>query len=271
MEKDQNVRLLLEYDGSCFGGWQRVGNGKKPSIQGTLEQVLEKELGKSGIRVIGSGRTDAGVHALGQVANVHLPYSVWCKKTPGEWRTYWNGCLPEGLRIRLAEEADRAFHSRYDAVRKTYCYVFDVREVPSVFAGKYAYWIGNRAFAGTGMSGMREWDREAVQQASVWLTGEHDFSAFSSRMEPGRKTVRTITRIEWKDWRQVGGEFLIFEVEGNGFLYHMVRILAGTLYEIGTRSRKPECILEAFRSGRRQDAGVTLPGYGLFLKEVGYY
>ena len=277
MGKNQNVRFLLEYDGSCFGGWQRVDNGKKPSIQGTLEQVLKKSLTEvSGgqkelyrqekIQVIGSGRTDAGVHALRQVANVHLPLPVWQEKTPEEWRSYWNDRLPAGLRIRMAEEAPPMFHSRYDAVSKVYGYVFDIREVPSAFAGKYAYWIGDGEVGGKAGG----WNWEAVQRASMLLTGEHDFSAFSSNMEPGRGTVRTITRLEWKTLRQRGGEFFIFVVEGNGFLYHMVRILAGTLYEVGAGRRKPESILEAFRSGKRQDAGLTLPGYGLFLKEVSY-
>lgn len=259
MEKQQNICLLISYDGSRFGGWQRVENGKKPSIQGTLEQVI-------GEKLTGSGRTDAGVHAWGQTANVRIPASLWSGNSPEGWREEWNRQLPEGLRIREIREVAPDFHSRYDSIGKTYWYLFDVGEVPTVFAGKYAYPLV------TMMPGS-EWNMKAIREASEMLLGEHDFSAFASKMEPGRGTVRRIDSLEWEYVKHPlcrRGNLLAMKVTGNGFLYHMVRILAGTLVEVGMGKRTPESVRLALESGSRPDAGMTLPGLGLVLYEVHY-
>jgi len=209
----------------------------------------------------GSGRTDAGVHAWGQTANIRIPASVWSGNTPEGWREEWNMVLPEGLRIREIREVPSDFHSRYDAIGKTYWYLFDVGEVSSVFARKYAYPLAT------------DLDMKAIQTASELLLGEHDFSAFASRMEPGRGTVRRITGLEWEYVKHPlcrQGNLLAMKVTGNGFLYHMVRILAGTLIEVGVGKRTPESVRRALESGSRPEAGVTLPGQGLLLYEVQY-
>lgn len=249
----QNIRLTVAYDGGYFCGWQRVTNAKKPSVQGTLEQALSSCFGAP-VKLAGSGRTDAGVHAWGQTANGFVPKALWKKKTESGWRAVWNALLPEGVRIREVSEAPDGFHSRYDAVGKTYCYLFDTGEAPSVFRRRYVYPCGVRP------------DPEAMRAAARALLGEHDFSAFSSGMEEGRGTVRRIDRLDFTE--QPG--LLRMEVSGNGFLYHMVRILAGTLYEVGIGERNPESIAAALQSGIRQDAGRMLPGNGLVLMRVWY-
>lgn len=265
----QNIRLLLSYDGGSFGGWQKVQNGKKPTVQGTLEELLGGCF-RENLTVTGSGRTDAGVHAYGQVANVHVPAEIWRRQTPEEWRDVWNEKLPSFLRVRSVEEAPADFHSRYSAVGKTYAYLVDEREVPSVFTRKYAYACGKKL------------DLAAMEQAAEYLLGEHDFSAFASKMESGRGTVRRLDSISfkrepaeagrWGGWQNgVGRDGLLhMEFSGNGFLYHMVRIMAGTLLEAGLGERTPASVKKALMSGDRQDAGVMLPGQGLILLEVRY-
>lgn len=260
-KKLQNIKLTVAYDGSCFGGWQRVNNGRKPSVQAALEQVI-------GAPVIGSGRTDAGVHAWGQVANVHLPEEVWQQHTPEEWRLLWNAGLPEGLRIRRVETVTAGFHSRYDAIGKTYCYTFDLREVPGVFRRKYVWAPGASMNVERDEQGIIRLDLAAMERAAGYLLGEHDFAAFASKMEPGRGTVRRIDRLEMIREEQQG--LLRMEVAGNGFLYHMVRILAGTLLEVGTSRRTPESVRQALESRVRAEAGVQLPPEGLMLVEVRY-
>lgn len=280
-KKWQNIKLTLSYDGSCFGGWQRVQNGKKPSIQATLEQVIGAEFPSvEELQVIGSGRTDAGVHAWGQVANVHVPVEEWRVRTPMEWRDRWNDRLPEGLRIRQVEEAPADFHSRYDAVGKTYCYTFDLREKPGVFRRKYVWAPDDSTKVERSLNGRIRLDLAAMKQAAGYLLGEHDFTAFASKMEPGRGTVRRIDRLEFI-WESTGKksdqemQLLRMEVSGNGFLYHMVRILAGTLWEVGIGKRTPESVRQALgdgagEPGKRSDTGVLLPPEGLLLLEVHY-
>ena len=266
-KKWQNIKFILAYDGSCFGGWQRVQNGKKPSIQATLEQMISGSFpGAGNLQVIGSGRTDAGVHAWGQVANARVPKEEWQKQSAEEWRDYWNGKLPEGLRIREIEEVPLNFHSRYDAVGKTYCYTFDLRSPARVFRRKYAW--------ATDESRICDLDLNAMGKAATYLLGEHDFVAFASKMEPGRGTVRCIERLEFipEELDANGNPTLLrMEVSGNGFLYHMVRILAGTLWEVGIGKRTPESVREALEGpGRREETGVLLPPEGLMLLEVRY-
>lgn len=251
--RGQNICLAVAYDGGGFCGWQRVENAKKPSIQGTLEGVLSESFGRA-VRLSGAGRTDAGVHALGQVANAFVPCGLWREHGLDWWLREWNSRLPGEVRIQSVREVRAGFHSRYSAVGKQYCYLFDTREVPSVFLRRYAFACGGSL------------DVEAMRRAAAFLLGEHDFTAFASVMEEGRGTVRRIDRLEFITRPGV----LRLEVSGNGFLYHMVRILAGTLYEVGIGEREPESILQAEKSGNRQDAGRMLPGQGLFLEEVFY-
>ena len=252
--KKQNIKMVISYDGSRYLGWQRLGgNQKTQSIQGYIEDTLEDIAGYS-VAIIGSGRTDAGVHALGQVANFYVPSSFFLSHTLEELQQMCNERLPEDIRILSVEEVPKDFHSRYSATRKTYEYHVDTREVPVVFTRKYALWES------------KQLDLEVMRECSRLFVGKHDFKAFSTQSKAEKDTVRTIFdfSIEQKDHE------LIFSVCGDGFLYNMVRILVGTLLEVGRGERSRQQVAEALRTGDRQLAGYTVSSVGLFLKEVYY-
>lgn len=247
----RNIRLLLQYDGSRYDGWQKQGNTDK-TIQGKLEQVLEKMCG-SPVEVHGSGRTDAGVHALGQTANFHLPPDspVW---KPEEVKEYLNQYLPEDIAVLKAETAPDRFHSRLNAVSKTYLYRIETAPKKDVFDRKYVCGLG------------RSLDVAAMREAADRLLGTHDFRGFCSLKKFKKSTVRTITAIDI--CRQ--GTVIELSFTGNGFLYNMVRILTGTLIEAGLHERNADSVEAALKSKDRADAGYTAPAEGLFLKEVRY-
>ena len=252
--KKHNIKMVISYDGSRYLGWQRLGGKQKTqSIQGFIEDILEDIAGYS-IAITGSGRTDAGVHALGQVANFHVPSSFFLSHTLEELQQQCNERLPEDIRICSVEEVPECFHSRYSATKKTYEYHVDTREVPVVFTRKYALWEPKAL----NLSAMRECSRLFV--------GKHDFKAFSTQRQAEKDTVRTIFDffIEQRE------EELIFSVCGDGFLYNMVRILVGTLLEVGRGERTRQQVAEALHTGDRQLAGYTVSSVGLFLKEVVY-
>jgi len=246
----KNIKLVLEYDGSRYDGWQKQGNTDN-TIQGKLETILLKWTGEN-IEIHGSGRTDAGVHARGQVANFHVDSKI-CPdaKTAME---YLNRYLPEDIRILEAEEAEDRFHSRLWATRKTYAYVVDTGEKKSVFERKYVYGLGEKV------------NIEAMRKAAELLVGEHDFKSFCSNKKMKKSTVRRLDSIEIKE----DGTKIVLEYTGNGFLYNMVRILTGTLLEVGMGKRKPEQMTEILLAENREAAGMTAPPEGLFLMSVEY-
>lgn len=246
----RNIKLLLEYDGGRYDGWKRLG--KKSSgvtIQGKLEEVLQKMTGEP-IEVIGSGRTDAGVHARGQVANFHTDSNMKC----WEMKYYLNRYLPQDIGVLYVAEVPERFHSRLNALSKRYVYRVSIGDVPCVFDRKYTWYCFDRLDVGL------------MKKAAALMVGEHDFKGFSSVKKTNKSTVRTVTKIDFevKD-REID---MIFE--GNGFLYNMVRIMAGTLIEVGTGDRELESVSEVFQTKDREKAGMTLPPQGLFLEEVFY-
>lgn len=243
-----NYKMVIAYDGSRYNGWQKQGN-TKDTIQGKLEKVLEKLEGRE-VEVIGAGRTDAGVHALGQVANVKLE-----SKINGETLLqYLNQYLPEDIAVLSVKEVPMRFHSRLNATEKTYLYRIYRSEIPNPFIRKYTVTITEKL------------DIEKMRMAAELLIGEHDFKSFCSLKKSKKSTVRTLYSITIEEIE----EEIRISVRGNGFLYHMVRIIVGTLLEVGTGKKKPEEIEQILEKGERQAAGKTAPAHGLFLKEVKY-
>lgn len=243
-----NYKMLLQYEGSRYQGWQRQESTEN-TIQGKLELLLTRMCGQK-VEVQGSGRTDAGVHARGQVANAHLQTD----RTPEEIRDYMNCYLPEDIGVLSVELVSDRFHSRLLAKGKTYCYQVINSRVPHVFDRRYAY---------TYAEGL---DVDAMRRAAALLKGTHDFASFTSAKKGKKSTVRTITdiRIEQE------GDLLRFWFSGDGFLFHMVRILMGTLLEVGEGKRRPEDMTGLIEARDRSLAGTLVPAAGLTLMEVRY-
>lgn len=244
----RNIKLWIQYDGTRYSGWQSQEHTGQ-TIQGKLTAVLERMTGET-VELQGSGRTDAGVHALGQVANFHTKSSLSCEKM----LCYMNRYLPEDIAVIQVEEAEPRFHSRLNAVRKTYVYRIWNSPIPNVWERKYLYLVEEKL------------DLEVMQRAAELLCGTHDFRAFCSNKRMKKSTVRTLESIEME---KEGSELrLIFT--GNGFLYNMVRILTGTLIEVGLHKKEPEEMTEILESQERERAGFTAPAQGLYLKKVAY-
>ena len=246
----QNIRLVLEYDGSRYDGWQKQGNTDN-TIQGKLEAILFKWAGEE-IEIHGSGRTDAGVHARGQVANFHVDSKV-CRSAK-EAKDYLNRYLPEDIRVLHAEVAAERFHSRLLATRKTYAYFVETADKKNVFERKYVYGLGEKL------------DVAAMRAAAEYLIGEHEFKSFCSNKKMKKSTVRRLDSIEIEE----RGSQVVFSYTGNGFLYNMVRILTGTLLEVGLGKRRPEEMGTILTALNREAAGMTAPPEGLFLMNVEY-
>lgn len=254
----RNFKLILQYEGTRYQGWQRQESTDN-TIQGKLEALLTKMTGQK-VEIQGSGRTDAGVHALGQVANFHADTEM----EPQEILDYMNRYLPEDIGVIELKEVSERFHSRLNAKGKTYCYRVICSQLPHVFDRRFAHTITEPL------------DIQAMQRAAKYLLGTHDFKAFTSSKRGKKSTVRTIEEIRIERvvstsmrMRETADEIL-FTYSGNGFLYHMVRIITGTLLEVGTNKRKPEEIKDILVSGSRENAGELAPAKGLALMEVRY-
>ena len=243
----RNLRLDICYDGTRYRGWQRLA-GRDDTIQGKLETALSRILDEP-IEISGSGRTDAGVHAAGQVANFHCQSDMPCEKILSDLRRY----LPEDIGIYSCKDASPRFHARLNAKEKTYRYRIWNSEMPCVFQRRFVSVMPEKL------------DIAAMEAAAQQLLGEHDFAAFCGNAKMKKSTVRYIRSITIT--RQ--GEELWLEFTGNGFLHNMVRILVGTLVEVGRGERKAESIGALF-SGKRADAGFLAPAQGLCLMEVFY-
>ncbi|MBR2049056.1 MAG: tRNA pseudouridine(38-40) synthase TruA [Oscillospiraceae bacterium] len=243
----RNIRLDLVYDGTRYQGWQRQ-SGTDNTIQGRLEQTLSRILGEE-IQISGSGRTDAGVHARGQVANFHCASDMPAQQILSELRRY----LPEDIGIESCKEVSDRFHARLNAREKTYEYRIWNSDRPCVFERRFVYQLPETL------------DTDRMESAAVHLLGTHDFGAFCAHRKTKKSTVRCIRSIEI---RRAGPELRI-RVTGNGFLHNMVRIIVGTLIEVGRGDRTPESVQELFEK-RRADAGFLVPGKGLCLEEVLY-
>ena len=244
----RNFKFTLQYEGTRYQGWQRQESSGN-TIQGKLEALLSKMCGQP-VRVQGSGRTDAGVHAAGQVANAHMETD----KTPEEILEYMNTYLPEDIAVIRVEEVAERFHSRLNAKGKTYCYRVINSVLPNVFDRRYTYRIAERL------------DVEAMREAAGLLCGTHDFSAFTSAGRSKKSAVRTLEEIRI----EARGEEIDFYFSGNGFLFHMVRILMGTLIEVGLGRRGAGEMTEILNSRKREMSGALVPACGLTLMEVRY-
>ena len=243
----RNLRLDICYDGTRYRGWQRLA-GVENTIQGKLEQALTRILAEP-IEISGSGRTDAGAHALGQVANFHCNSVMSAAEILSQLRRY----LPEDIGIYSCKEVNDRFHARLNAKTKTYRYRIWNSDEPCVFRRRFV----------TVMS--QKLDTAAMEKAAAYLLGEHDFSAFCAAKSKKKSTIRRVDAITVT--RE--GEELRFDVTGNGFLYNMVRIMVGTLVEVGLHQRDADSIPALF-GGNRADAGVLMPAQGLCLMEVTY-
>ena len=243
----RNLRLDLCYEGTRYKGWQRLAQNDN-TIQAKLEHTLSRILGESG-EVIGSGRTDAGTHAALQVVNVHCKSTMPCDEILTQLRKY----LPEDIGIYSCRNVSERFHARLNAKSKTYRYRIWNSEMPCVFDRRFV-WVNSR-----------ELNLEAMQRAALIFQGTHDFSAFCANKNLKKSTVRTIHAFSVERC----GEEIVFTVTGNGFLHHMVRILVGTLVEIGAGERSADSVSSLF-GGDRAEAGITLPACGLCLMEVTY-
>ncbi len=245
-----NYRIKVQYDGTRYQGWQRQ-SGSPATIQGKLEDVLSRQAGRP-VRIDGAGRTDAGVHAVEQIANVHLDEAF--ALSPEELRAVMNEYLPEDIRILQVEKAGERFHSRLHATGKQYRYHLMKWDSDHVFRRKYS-WKMTEAL-----------DIPSMQKAAGHLLGEHDFKSFCTKASKKKSTVRRLTRIQIEETEHE----VVLTFEGSGFLYNMVRILTGTLVEVGTGSRSPDEMSGILEQRERKYAGETAPAKGLFLVKVFY-
>ena len=243
-----NVKLTIQYDGTRYDGWQRQGNTDN-TLQGRLEGVLSRMVGKP-VEIQGAGRTDAGVHARGQVASVHLPEGY----TPQEVQNYLNRYLPEDVAVVEVVKVGERFHARLSATGKEYRYHIRMGSIPDVFARKYQYRVEEPL------------DLAAMERAAGYLTGKHDFRSFCGNRRFKKSTVREVFHIGV----EVCGSDLTLVYRGDGFLYNMVRILTGTLLEVGLGQRTPESMVDILEARERTAAGKTAPAQGLVLQEVYY-
>lgn len=244
----RNIKLTIEYDGRRYLGWQRLGDSDK-TIQGKIESILTQILDEE-IEIIGSGRTDAGTHARGQVANFKTTATMDNEKMLELLIRY----LPLDIIVKKVEDVPERFHARYNARSKQYSYYLWNDVIPSAFERYYSFHVP------------RELNIEKMNEACGLLMGTHDFIGFSSLKKSKKSTVRTLDEVSIHQ----EGNLLQIKFVGNGFLYNMVRIITGTLLEIGAGTMPLAVIEEVFESKVRQQAGETVPSHGLFLEEVSY-
>ena len=243
----RNIKLIIEYDGKKFGGWQKQPN--KLNIQGEIEKAIEEITGEA-VELNASGRTDAGVHSLGQTAN----FKTNCEINISKMAIAINSKLKQSIRIIKAEEVDEKFHARYSCKGKKYKYVINNSKYGSAIYRDLEYHMPIKL------------NVEAMQKGIKYFEGEHDFKGFKASGTSSKSSVRTIYSAKVIE----DGERIIVEIEGNGFLYNMVRIISGTIVDVGLGKIKPEEIPEIIESKDRTRAGKTLPPQGLYLVEVYY-
>ena len=244
----KNYKIVLAYDGTRYNGWQKQGNTDN-TIQEKLERILKDICGQE-TEVFGSGRTDAGTHATGQVINFHMNWTGTAK----ELLDTFNAKLPEDIAGLSIEEMQPRFHSRLSAKAKHYSYSIWKGKRSPVFERKYVFRCED------------DLNIEAMEQAASDFIGEHDFKSFCANKRMKKSTVRTIYDIVFEETE----DKLTLHFYGNGFLYQMVRILTGTLIEVGEGKRKADEMAAILQAESREAAGFTAPSRGLFLREVFY-
>ncbi|MFZ7125914.1 MAG: tRNA pseudouridine(38-40) synthase TruA [Desulfobacterales bacterium] len=244
----KNFKLIVEYDGTAYAGWQRQKSD--PTIQGAIEKAVHR-ISRQRVTVHGSGRTDAGVHALGQTAH----FECATRLDAAVLQKALNALLPKDIVIRDCAEAPKTFHARFDARAKTYRYRIDNRSTRPAIGRGYAWHI------------RKPLDLAAMAAALPHIRGTHDFKAFEGSGSPRSHTIRTVNRADLETGEN--GR-VVFEVNANGFLRFMVRNLTGTLVEVGLGKLEPDEVGRILFSGDRRQAGATAPPHGLFLVEVQY-
>lgn len=244
---EKNYKLTIAYDGTRFFGWERQPD--RETIQGKLESVLEKLCGAP-VDVIGAGRTDAGVHARAMVASVRLDVKESCE----EIRDYMNRYLPDAIAVREVKEAGERFHARYNAIGKTYRYTCFVGDVKPVFDRRYVTMLDYKV------------DVEKMRQAAAILAGEHDFRSFCGNPRMKKSTVRLVDSITIEQNK----DRIHFTFHGTGFLQNMVRILVGTMLEVGRGYWEADYVQTILDARDRKLAGPTAPPEGLCLMKVDY-
>ena len=243
----RNIKLIIEYDGKSFNGWQKQPT--KLNIQGEIEKAIGEITGEE-IDLIASGRTDAGVHSLGQTANFKTNTNIAAEKLAYAI----NSKLKKSIRIKCAEDVDERFHSRYSVKSKTYRYTINTSTHGSAIFRDMEYHFPIKL------------DVEKMRIAAKYFEGEHDFKAFKASGTSSKSSVRKIFNADVLQ----NGERIYIELTGNGFLYNMVRIISGTLVDVGIGKIKPEEIENIINSQDRTKAGKTLPANGLCLVQVNY-
>lgn len=244
----RNIKLKIAYDGSRYYGWQRLKD-KDQTIQGKIESVISEML-ESPIEIIGSGRTDAGVHARGQIANFHTNSSM----TLEEMHHYVNKYLPQDIAVKEITQISDRFHSRYHAKSKKYTYYVYNDYIHSPFYRKYSCHIPDKL------------DVSLMKEGAAKFMGTHDFIGFSSLKKTKKSTIRTIDQLNISSQ----DDLMSFTFIGDGFLYNTIRIIMGSLVEIGLHEKDLSHIDEVFEVNIRSKAGITMPPHGLFLEEVYY-
>jgi tRNA pseudouridine38-40 synthase len=245
------LKLTLAYDGTAYAGWQIQPD--QPTVQGTLQGAWREITGEQ-VRLTAAGRTDAGVHALGQVASVAtestIPNDELCRAL--------NARLPYDMAVLAVDDARQSFHATYDAVSKTYRYRIDNGRIRSVFDRQYSWHYP------------RPLDAYQMQVAGQALVGRHDFASFETAGSERPDTIRTIFRLVVARGSDDQADFITLEVEGDGFLYNMVRAIVGTLVRVGCGARPGEWVADVLSARDRRRAGQTAPAEGLFLVHVNY-
>ena len=248
----RNIRLVLEYDGTAYHGFQAQDNTAFPTIQGELEAAIEAVC-RERLRIIGAGRTDAGVHALGQVANFHTRSTVPTDRFPAAL----NSVLPGDIRVKAADEVPLDFHARFDAAAKTYICLVDNRPRPSVFLRNYACHVSQPL------------NVVEMRRAAELLIGTQDYASFRTSGSSAKTTVRTVYQFEIAESKICPG-MVKFKARADGFLYNMMRNMVGTLLEVGLGKLSAEDVKDILAARDRRRAGPTAPPHGLYLAGVEY-
>ena len=244
----RNIKMILEYDGTRFKGWQKQTDDIN-TLQGKLEDVLSKMVGEE-VQIIGCGRTDSGVHALNYTANFHTEN----KMHVNEMSKYLYDNLPDDIAVKSIKDASERFHSRYNILSKTYVYRINNSGIKNVFDRKYIHNIGEKL------------NLDDMKSCVAVLIGNHDFQSFTTLKTKTKSTMRTINFINIME----NGSIIEIEINGNGFLWNMVRIILGTLIEAGKGNIKITDVENILNAKKRSEAGPMAPAKALFLKDVEY-